>query len=242
MRLVSQLDCRSSETSSILVRGAKCRAAHGGQPVSKSGEQRSIRWLGATRGCAEAARLPCKQALPERYRASPPHCSRPTARITAWYAVRAGGLRSRLSPRMLGTFAPLRCDSRRELFARGGAPRPRRRKRSTRSRFRKRGVPERPRRKGERSRQEQLLRVRCSRPHAWLPTKRTRIVPERAHPAPEVLRQHATLPRWMTESDSRRAHRRRAALACGARCKRATDRLDSDARLQAPTDRRRGAF
>jgi hypothetical protein len=47
MRLVSQLDCRSSETSSILVRGAKCRAAHGGQPVSKSGEQRSIRWLGA---------------------------------------------------------------------------------------------------------------------------------------------------------------------------------------------------
>jgi hypothetical protein len=67
MRLVSQLDCRSSETSSILVRGAKCRAAHGGQPVSKSGEQRSIRWLGANersrpiRLVAEDACLSSKQ-------------------------------------------------------------------------------------------------------------------------------------------------------------------------------------
>jgi hypothetical protein len=38
----------------------------------------------------KAARLPCKQAHSERYRASPPFCSRPTARITAWYAVPAG--------------------------------------------------------------------------------------------------------------------------------------------------------
>jgi len=37
-------------------------------------------------------------------------------------------------------------------------------------------------------------------------------------------------------------HERRAALACGARCKRATGRLDSDARLQAPAAGQRRAF
>ena len=39
------------ETGALPVRGTECRAAHGGQPVSKSGEQRSIRWLGAEGMC-----------------------------------------------------------------------------------------------------------------------------------------------------------------------------------------------
>src|SRR5262245_28863015 len=97
MRLVSQLDCRSSETSSILVRGASCRAAHGGQPVSKSGEQRSIRWLGATGMCRRlrvclASKL--TRSVTEHLHSLPffVHGSRPMVRITAWYAVRAGSI------------------------------------------------------------------------------------------------------------------------------------------------------
>jgi hypothetical protein len=91
------------ETGALPVRGTKCRAAHGGQPVSKSGEQRSIRWLGAKGDVQKSARVPCKQAHSERYRASPPlltsvrsglrpTCSRPIVRTTAWYAVLSGAI------------------------------------------------------------------------------------------------------------------------------------------------------
>jgi hypothetical protein len=62
MRLVSQLDCRSSETSSILVRGAKRVRGHGGRADSKSVGRGSIpRWpatglCGRPRACL-ASRL-----------------------------------------------------------------------------------------------------------------------------------------------------------------------------------------
>ena len=72
-------------------------------------------------------------------------------------------------------------DFRRELFARGGAPRPRRRKGSTRLRFGGRGVVERPRRKGECSRQEQLRARDVQRQHAGLPNRTSRFDSESAH-------------------------------------------------------------
>jgi hypothetical protein len=114
------------ERGSKPLRGAKHRAAHGGQPVSKSGEQRSIRWLGAT-GMCEKSRAPALQAsslgaLPS----ISTRCSRPMVRSAAWYAARADSISDGSSRRATS-------------------------------------------------------RVRCSWPHAWLPTKRTRIVPERAH-------------------------------------------------------------
>jgi hypothetical protein len=101
----------------------ECRAAHGGQPVSKSGEQRSIRWLGAK---GASSNLPRRSACTRKIRVEIPAC-----------------------PLLLSSDGSERClvcrafgfDFRRELFARGGAPRPRRRKSSTRHRFGKEGLP-----------------------------------------------------------------------------------------------------
>ena len=85
----------------------------------------------------KAARLPCKQAHSERYRASP--------------------LRSRWR-----TSSP-------------------RRKRSTRSRFGIGGVSDAQGGRVRAAAKSIFSRVRCTRLHASLPTKRTRIVPELAH-------------------------------------------------------------
>ena len=71
MRLVSQLDCRSSETSSILVRGAVGR-----RPWWPCGLQIRGTRFDSSPTChgvvRKAARLPCKQALRGRYPATPP--------------------------------------------------------------------------------------------------------------------------------------------------------------------------
>ena len=106
MRLVSQLDCRSSETSSILVRGAKWVAGHGGQPASNPGGQRSIRWRPAPWAraslCARALQA-CGSGLnsPRVHQ-----CSRPMARSAAWYAARADSISDGSSSLAVATSSP----------------------------------------------------------------------------------------------------------------------------------------
>lgn len=131
------------ETGALPVRGTKCRAAHGGQPVSKSGEQRSIRWLGAMGMCRRLRAClasMCSRSVTGRLHqtVSQQHCSRPMARSAAWYAARADSISDGSSRSRWRTSSP----SAQKL---NEAP------------ARDRRDLERPRRKGECSRQEHLL-------------------------------------------------------------------------------------